>query len=198
MNQAEKIFKYPIPNYIDYFDDSEDLSITPYAVSYQYSIDNNGIGPYGFNTIKAKKLTDILFSNIKLWNGAIFKEGLQSMFGVSFYYDNSFIEEQEIELKKYFSLKKKNLLFERFGKPTTPLNTPFIFDLIQEKKFNSKKINKLLDINPNFFLNVKYSPEGGQTMLFFNEEIWSKIKEFCVENEINYSELNSIDNLKSW
>ncbi|CAA0223465.1 hypothetical protein [Tenacibaculum maritimum] len=198
MNQAEKIFKYPIPNYIDYFDDSEGLSITPYAVSYQYSIDNNGIGPYGFNTIKAKKLTDILFSNIKLWNGTIFKEGLQSMFGVSFYYDNSFIEEQEIELKKYFSLKKKNLLFERFGKPTTPLNTPFIFDLIQEKKFNSKKINKLLDINPNFFLNVKYSPEGGQTMLFFNEEIWSKIKEFCVENEINYSELNSIDNLKSW
>lgn len=50
----------------------------------------------------------------------------------------------------------------------------------------------------SFFLQQFYTPEAGHTLILFDFDLIEKIKEFSKKNEIEFVEVESINDLKPW
>ena len=126
MINNEKLIVFPVPNWNRII--SSELDSMAYCICYQYGIDSNGFGPYGFNTEKAEKIISTTFPNLMFLEKD--NEGFISLkdtkivqqFGIYLYGNSVKLESLKIELKNYYIEKKKNEI--KFKKSLVPISLP--------------------------------------------------------------------------
>ena len=91
----EKVIKFNIPEYMKIFDFQADLKCSPYCICYQYNVDKNGYGSYGFNTLKSNLFLKDMFQQSYTWDKFRFKaNAVDNIYsrGINFYGDVDKIE----------------------------------------------------------------------------------------------------------
>ena len=171
----EKLIIFPIPNWNRII--SSDLDSMAYCVCYQYDIDSNDFGPYGFNTEKAEKIISNTFPNlmflkkdnndfISLQNTEVIRQ-----FGIYLYGNPAKLELLNIELKKYYIEKKKNeIKFKKSLISTSSPREPLVMSLLHSDQTQSYTIRKLVNSNIGLILCHHYMPEAGLTLIMFEKK----------------------------
>ncbi|MEO3988796.1 hypothetical protein [Pseudocitrobacter cyperus] len=201
INANEKLIKFPISEWmLKASGFTKELPSSTYCVCYQYDIDGNGFGPYGFSTIASDKLLSFLFSNIVFFDKNKNKLDLCSKLdkrGVYFYGNK--IGEIDKKINEYNKLMLKNKLKISRGLPEEAhTEKPLLFELYSDNKIKVGVVNEIINNKFDFLFNFVFTPMAGQTLILFSDEIWSKAIEYCKGNNIDTQEVGSIDNLNAW
>ncbi|MCX8749558.1 hypothetical protein J3U75_09270 [Snodgrassella sp. B3088] len=199
----EKLIKFPIPNWNRII--NPDLDSMAYCLCYQYNINCNGYGPYGFNTYFAKKIILKTFPNLMYLdkqNSEFISlkhvENIQRD-GIYLYGDKEKLDLIYSELNKYYLIKKKNEMKSKKKLSQEPLpSKPLLLDLIEDNKYKSEVIKKILHLDYKILISHHYMPEAGQTCILFEQNILLKIKEYALYYNVPFVETSSIDQLKAW
>ncbi|MFJ0492296.1 hypothetical protein [Citrobacter werkmanii] len=201
INANEKLIKFPISEWMLKANGfTKELPSSTYCVCYQYDIDDNGFGPYGFSTIASDKLLSFLFSNILFFDKSKNKLDFCSNIdkrGVYFYGNK--IGEIERQINEHSKLILKNKLKINKGlAEEVHAEKPLLFELYSDNKIEVDVVNEFISNKFDFLFNYFFTPMAGQTLILFNNEIWNKAVEYCKDNKIHTQEVCSIDDLKAW
>lgn len=203
MVNNEKLIVFPVPNWNRII--SSELDSMAYCICYQYGIDSNGFGPYGFNTEKAEKIISTTFPNLMFLEKD--NEGFISLkdtkivqqFGIYLYGNSVKLESLKIELKNYYIEKKKNEI--KFKKSMVPISLPtepLIMSLLNKDQAQNDTIKKLVNSNIGLIFCHHYMPEAGLTLIMFERKILLELKKNATYYKVNFVELISIDEMKAW
>ena len=203
MINNEKLIVFPVPNWNRII--SSELDSMAYCICYQYGIDSNGYGPYGFNTEKAEKIISNTFPNLMFLEKD--NEGFISLkdtkivqqFGIYLYGNSVKLELLKIELKNYYIEKKKNEI--KFKKSMVPISLPtepLIMSLLNKDQAQNDTIKKLVNSNIGLIFCHNYMPEAGLTLIMFERKILLELKKNATYYKVNFVELSSIDEMKAW
>ena len=203
MINNEKLIVFPVPNWNRII--SSELDSMAYCICYQYGIDSNGFGPYGFNTEKAEKIISTTFPNLMFLEKD--NEGFISLkdtkivqqFGIYLYGNSVKLESLKIELKNYYIEKKKNEI--KFKKSMVPISLPtepLIMSLLNKDQAQNDTIKKLVNSNIGLIFCHHYMPEAGLTLIMFEKKILLELKKNATYYKVNFVELSSIDEMKAW
>lgn len=203
MINNEKLIVFPVPNWNRII--SSELDSMAYCICYQYGIDSNGFGPYGFNTEKAEKIISTTFPNLMFLEKD--NEGFISLkdtkivqqFGIYLYGNSVKLESLKIELKNYYIEKKKNEI--KFKKSMVPISLPtepLIMSLLNKDQAQNDTIKKLVNSNIGLIFCHHYMPEAGLTLIMFERKILLELKKNATYYKVNFVELSSIDEMKAW
>ena len=203
MINNEKLIVFPVPNWNRII--SSELDSMAYCICYQYGIDSNGYGPYGFNTEKAEKIISNTFPNLMFLEKD--NEGFISLkdtkivqqFGIYLYGNSVKLELLKIELKNYYIEKKKNEI--KFKKSMVPISLPtepLIMSLLNKDQAQNDTIKKLVNSNIGLIFCHNYMPEAGLTLIMFERKILLELKKNATYYKVNFVELISIDEMKAW
>lgn len=203
MINNEKLIVFPVPNWNRII--SSELDSIAYCICYQYGIDSNGYGPYGFNTEKAEKIISNTFPNLMFLEKD--NEGFISLkdtkivqqFGIYLYGNSVKLESLKIELKNYYIEKKKNEI--KFKKSMVPISLPtepLIMSLLNKDQAQNDTIKKLVNSNIGLIFCHNYMPEAGLTLIMFERKILLELKKNATYYKVNFVELISIDEMKAW
>lgn len=203
MVNNEKLIVFPVPNWNRII--SSKLDSMAYCICYQYGIDSNGFGPYGFNTEKAEKIISTTFPNLMFLEKD--NEGFISLkdtktvqqFGIYLYGNSVKLESLKIELKNYYIEKKKNEI--KFKKSMVPISLPtepLIMSLLNKDQAQNDTIKKLVNSNIGLIFCHHYMPEAGLTLIMFERKILLELKKNATYYKVNFVELSSIDEMKAW
>lgn len=203
MVNNEKLIVFPVPKWNRII--SSKLDSMAYCICYQYGIDSNGFGPYGFNTEKAEKIISNTFPNLMFLEKD--NEGFISLkdtktvqqFGIYLYGNSVKLESLKIELKNYYIEKKKNEI--KFKKSLVPISLPtepLIMSLLNKDQAQNDTIKKLVNSNIGLIFCHHYMPEAGLTLIMFERKILLELKKNATYYKVNFIELSSIDEMKAW
>ena len=203
MINNEKLIIFPVPNWNRII--SSDLDSMAYCICYQYNIDLNGFGAYGFNTEKAEKIISNTFPNLMFLEKdskdfvSLKDTKIIQQFGIYLYGNSAKLESLKIELKNYYIEKKKNEI--KFKKSLIPIFLPIeplIMSLVNKDQTQSYTIKKLVNSNIGLIFCHHYMPEAGLTLIMFEKKILLELKKNATHNKVNFVELSSIDEMKAW
>lgn len=203
MINNEKLIVFPVPNWNRII--SSELDSIAYCICYQYGIDSNGFGPYGFNTEKAEKIISNTFPNLMFLEKD--NEGFISLkdtkivqhFGIYLYGNSVKLESLKIELKNYYIEKKKNeIKFKKSLVPKSLPTEPLIMSLLNKDQAQNDTIKKLVNSNIGLIFCHHYMPEAGLTLIMFERKILLELKKNATYYKVNFVELSSIDEMKAW
>lgn len=203
MINNEKLIIFPVPNWNRII--SSDLDSMAYCICYQYNIDSNGFGAYGFNTEKAEKIISNTFPNLMFLEKdskdfvSLKDTKIIQQFGIYLYGNSAKLESLKIELKNYYIEKKKNEI--KFKKSLIPISLPIeplIMSLVNKDQTQSYTIKKLVNSNIGLIFCHHYMPEAGLTLIMFEKKILLELKKNATHNKVNFVELSSIDEMKAW
>ena len=203
MINNEKLIVFPVPNWNRII--SSELDSIAYCICYQYGIDSNGFGPYGFNTEKAEKIISNTFPNLMFLEKD--NEGFISLkdtkivqqFGIYLYGNSVKLESLKIELKNYYIEKKKNeIKFKKSLVPKSLPTEPLIMSLLNKDQAQNDTIKKLVNSNIGLIFCHHYMPEAGLTLIMFERKILLELKKNATYSKVNFVELSSIDEMKAW
>lgn len=203
MINNEKLIVFPVPNWNRII--SSELDSMAYCMCYQYGIDSNGFGPYGFNTEKAEKIISNTFPNLMFLEKD--NEGFISLkdtkivqhFGIYLYGNSVKLESLKIELKNYYIEKKKNeIKFKKSLVPKSLPTEPLIMSLLNKDQAQNDTIKKLVNSNIGLIFCHHYMPEAGLTLIMFERKILLELKKNATYYKVNFVELSSIDEIKAW
>lgn len=203
MINNEKLIVFPVPNWNRII--SSELDSIAYCICYQYGIDSNGFGPYGFNTEKAEKIISNTFPNLMFLEKD--NEGFISLkdtkivqhFGIYLYGNSVKLESLKIELKNYYIEKKKNeIKFKKSLVPKSLPTEPLIMSLLNKDQSQNDTIKKLVNSNIGLIFCHHYMPEAGLTLILFERKILLELKKNATYYKVNFIELSSIDEMKAW
>ena len=203
MVNNEKLIIFPVPNWNRII--SSDLDSMAYCICYQYNIDSNGFGAYGFNTEKAEKIISNTFPNLMFLEKdskdlvSLKDTKIIQQFGIYLYGNSAKLESLKIELKNYYIEKKKNEI--KFKKSLIPIFLPIeplIMSLVNKDQTQSYTIKKLVNSNIGLIFCHHYMPEAGLTLIMFERKILLELKKNATYYKVNFVELSSIDEMKAW
>ena len=203
MINNEKLIIFPVPNWNRII--SSDLDSMAYCICYQYNIDSNGFGAYGFNTEKAEKIISNTFPNLMFLEKdskdfvSLKDTKIIQQFGIYLYGNSAKLESLKIELKNYYIEKKKNEI--KFKKSLIPISLPIeplIMSLVNKDQTQSYTIKKLVNSNIGLIFCHHYMPEAGLTLIMFERKILLELKKNATYYKVNFVELSSIDEMKAW
>ena len=203
MVNNEKLIIFPVPNWNRII--SSDLDSIAYCICYQYNIDSNGFGTYGFSTKKAEKIIINTFPNLMFLEKdsedfvSLKDTKIIQQFGIYLYGNSAKLESLKIELKNYYIEKKKNEI--KFKKSLIPISLPIeplIMSLVNKDQTQSYTIKKLVNSNIGLIFCHHYMPEAGLTLIMFEKKILLELKKNATHNKVNFVELSSIDEMKAW
>ena len=203
MINNEKLIIFPVPNWNRII--SSDLDSMAYCICYQYNIDSNGFGAYGFNTEKAEKIISNTFPNLMFLEKdskdfvSLKDTKIIQQFGIYLYGNSAKLESLKIELKNYYIEKKKNEI--KFKKSLIPIFLPIeplIMSLVNKDQTQSYTIKKLVNSNIGLIFCHHYMPEAGLTLIMFERKILLELKKNATYYKVNFVELSSIDEMKAW
>ena len=203
MISNEKLIVFPVPNWNRII--SSELDSMAYCICYQYGIDSNGFGPYGFNTEQAEKIISTTFPNLMFLEKD--NEGFISLkdtkiiqqFGIYLYGNSVKLESLKIELKNYYIEKKKNeIKFKKSLVPKSLPTEPLIMSLLNKDQAQNDTIKKLVNSNIGLIFCHHYMPEAGLTLIMFERKILLELKKNATYYKVNFVELSSIDEIKAW
>lgn len=200
----ERIIKFPVPDWNRVI--SSGLDSMACCICYQYDFKENNYGPYGFNTDLSLKIINDTFPELFFYkkcsdNG---KELLTNATGIKekgvyFYGDNEKIRSLGVELDKYYLAKKKNEIKLRRSLASEPLPPkPLLSYLSSGQVYESDIIRKIIGAGHGLFISNHYMPEAGDSLILFDPHIISSLKNNALRYGVNFFEVNSIDDLKSW
>ncbi|NUF78638.1 hypothetical protein GY065_06890 [Snodgrassella sp. ESL0323] len=181
MINNEKLIIFPVPNWNRII--SSDLDSMAYCICYQYNIDSNGFGAYGFNTEKAEKIISNTFPNLMFLEKdskdfvSLKDTKIIQQFGIYLYGNSAKLESLKIELKNYYIEKKKNEI--KFKKSLIPISLPIeplIMSLVNKDQTQSYTIKKLVNSNIGLIFCHHYMPEAGLTLIMFEKKILLELK----------------------
>ena len=184
MINNEKLIIFPVPNWNRII--SSDLDSMAYCICYQYNIDSNGFGAYGFNTEKAEKIISNTFPNLMFLEKdskdfvSLKDTKIIQQFGIYLYGNSAKLESLKIELKNYYIEKKKNEI--KFKKSLIPISLPIeplIMSLVNKDQTQSYTIKKLVNSNIGLIFCHHYMPEAGLTLIMFEKKNIIRIKKKC-------------------
>lgn len=197
----ERLIKFPLPEYCNCFDSVQNLIRIPYCLCYQYDIDNNGYGPYGFKTFKAKSILEKVFNNLYYWNNnqIIEYNSLDFRSGLYFYNEPDWVKLKIKEISSYhIKVKKDILLRKKNGTALLVQTSPPHLIRVYDGLFKTDILNELLISNINFFISIFFTPEAGQSFIFFDHTLLSEILQIAKENGISLTDISSIEKLAPW
>ena len=203
MVNNEKLIVFPVPNWNRII--SSELDSIAYCICYQYGIDSNGFGPYGFNTEKAEKIISNTFPNLMFLEKdskdfvSLKDTKTVQQFGIYLYGNSVKLESLKIELKNYYIEKKKNEI--KFKKSLVPISLPtepLIMSLLNKDQAQNDTIKKLVNSNIGLIFCHHYMPEAGLTLIMFERKILLELKKNATYYKVNFVELISIDEMKAW
>jgi hypothetical protein len=200
----ERIIKFPVPEWNRVI--SSDLDSIAYCICYQYDFTINNNGSYGFNTERSLKIIkgtfpDLFFykrckDNVKelLTNAVGVKEK-----GVYFYGANEKIKALSMEIDRYYLAKKKNeIKLRKSLAPELLPPKPLLLGLSNNQVYESDVIRRVIGAGCGLFISHHYMPEAGDSLILFDQHIVSSLKNNALRYGVNFLEVNSIDDLKSW
>ncbi|EOH6334077.1 MULTISPECIES: hypothetical protein [Citrobacter] len=201
-NMPERLIKFPISEWmVQSGRFKTDLPSVAYCICYQYNIDSNGYGPYGFLTERSDRLLSILFTNLMFFS----KEGKTldacstlSKNGVYFYGNNN--DRMNKQLVEYRKVLLKNKLRTNKGllEETCP-EKPILLNLYNDYGgIEVSVINSLIEEGYHFLFDCFFTPVAGKSIIVFDCNIWDRAIEYCKNNGIDFQEVDSVDNLKEW
>lgn len=197
----ERIFIFPLPSWNNPIK-GEITAGKPYCLCYQYNVDVNGYGPYGFCTQNAQEIIKDIFGLLYYWrvdkSELVFRD-MPTEAGIYFYGDPSYIERLQGQVNKYRSMQRKNEMLERKGIPTSPLPPlPLLFTLSDSFFFDGVSLDRLVRESNKFFIRHFYTPEAGEVLILFDDDILDRIKIVTDHRQIDLLEVDSINKLNSW
>lgn len=197
----ERLIKFPYPKYCNCLESAQNLRYSPYCLCYQYDVDDNGYGAYGFNTIKSELVLKDLFNSLFYWNNdnIIEYQSLNIKSGLYFYNDDAWVKSEMRNICSYnISLRKTELLRRKgINVISEPTKSPLLFN-IYDGSYKTDVLNDLLELNINLFISHLFTPEAGQSLILFDPSLILKIEQIAINKSIEFVKVKSIDELKSW
>lgn len=194
----EQIIIFPLPH-TDYLEISPALE-TGFSVCYQYGVDAFGFGPYGFNTEKAEEFLARLLGKVIYWNPkseTFIERPIIRRKGLYFSEGNSEYAFQKNALLKYkMQQKKKELQGKKFS--DAPLDRPTILSCVSDRELKTSYIEHLQKSKELFFMHTFFTPQAGDTLLFFDGNLLKRINRIAEDLEIPILMLKSENLLKDW
>lgn len=196
MVKNEKIIKFPVPDWKRLF--SKDFDKITTCFCYQYDIDENFYGPYGFDSSIAKKIindfiSEFLFYDVierKLINvNNVYRNGL---------YVSSDGNPLGNEIESYSMAVKKNELRKRRGLNEIEVKKPILLSMDSECKIPDKVIFHLINNHIPFFIVNGYMPEAGKSIMIFLDEMVKRFLDVVRKYNVDICEVDNIDLMKSW
>lgn len=193
----ERLIKFPLPNWNRITPVSFDGLIKCFC--YQYDVSDSLHGPYGFDTKLSLEILHRAFRNAyyfdcneKKISEAIFlkKNGL-------YFYDNFTPLINEFNLYQ-LAVKKNEYKIKKGMIPDNLPLKPDIVDANEEVIISERLISKLIREKVGFFIVNHYSPEAGQSILVFSEDLCVKLCEAAKKYNVNMEVVSSINDLKPW
>lgn len=197
MVTKERLIKIPVPpfNLVT----TSILDFDSFCLSYQYDIDENGFGPYGFNTNKAESFLRLMFPEVYYFDemrDILIKKEKINDYGLYFFDKYEFVKSEN---EKYRLLIKKNEILSRKGIEIKNIeSSPLLWDINKDDKIKSEVIYELNKLDCGFFIVNNYIPEAGKSLIFANEKSLIKIKKVAGILEIDFNDFDSINELKPW
>ncbi|ORM68438.1 hypothetical protein [Pantoea rwandensis] len=198
MIKNNNIAIFPYPDWSNLTDSDLALLKKPYCISW-YEISEDGDIHYGFKTEDAKKFLKEMFFEVMFVDEMDYKTqspvGLER--GVLFFYDNkSTYSTLKDTTKKYFLSKKKESIFLRKGITNFVKATKPKFISSQKKNsLSTSLINEHLTDELPIISATYFTPEAGETIILFDENLKVKAKGVCLSMGIKIHNFNSIDQL---
>ncbi|RJT45019.1 hypothetical protein [Rahnella woolbedingensis] len=204
MVKHERLIKFPMPDWNRVI--SSDLDSIAYCLCYQYDIDLNGNGPYGFNTNKASGIINDAFPNLFFYenNGKNNKVKLLSTQaiksnGIYLYGNVDKINLLQQDLNYYYLSEKKNEMRLKRSLAPEPLpSEPLLLNLVRNREYRSDSIKRIIDSECGLFVYHHYMPAAGDCVILFDRHLVFSLKNIALNFDVEYFEVDSIDFLKAW
>ncbi|KHN49262.1 hypothetical protein [Pectobacterium fontis] len=202
MVKNERIIKFPLPDWNEPFVLNDDLDA--YCICYQYDFDQNGFGPYGFNTDNGKKIINAVFDdNLYYLNKSnmekVTKSQLVKKKGVYVYSKQKPIGDLYCIFESYKKSCLKNEIKKRKSLPLSPEPIkPVVFKLMEGGQIYSKDIKEILDMGYGVFIINHYMPEAGDAFIFFDNDLYFLFKKCAMSLNVGCLVVDSINKLNSW
>lgn len=196
MVKNERIIKFPVPDWKRLFSKEFDKITTCFC--YQYDIDENFYGPYGFDSSIAKEIindfiSEFLFYDVierKLINVKnVYRNGL---------YVSSDGNPLGNEIESYSMAVKKNELRKRKGLNEAEVKKPILLSMDSECKIPDKVIFHLINNHIPFLIVNGYMPEAGKSIMIFSDEVVKRFFDIVRKYNVDICEVDNIDLMKSW
>lgn len=192
------IVSFPYPSWSNLTDNDTGLIKKPYCICW-YELDEHNDITYGFKNITAKEFLKRLFSKVMLVSEDSYKlhspEGFKSR-QVYFYDDNKEFNVLKNEIERYFLLKKKNELLKKRGmilKENVNDLSYMLFEI--NGVISSNAINSSLKKKVPLFLSCYFTPEAGETIVLFNEDVELKIRHIAINMGVIFKKYKYISEL---
>ena len=200
--RAERLIEFPVPEWVDIFNEVKDCGLNPICLCYQYDFDEKGFGPYGFITENAEKLLSTYFDGLSLFDSEKleFKEkrGIGNS-GLYFWGENENNKAVMDSLLKYRLWKRKNeFLSKKGGVTSSTAPSSILLNSFRKHAISAIAIDQMVKGECDFFISHLFAPEAGQSIVMFGEKTISKFIKFAQSINIQTVKMNSYDNLKSW
>lgn len=199
--KLERLIKFPVSNWIaDVNKLAGKIPSCAYCICYQFGLNEDNYGPYGFSTSSSEGLLRILFPEPFFYDKDNLELKQTSNFGKSgIYFYGETAKEINSELKEYkkASLKKRLLVNKGQGADFS-IKAPAIVGLYEDNKVCEAVLTSFIQRKYSFFFSCFLTPMAGQTFIFFESDIWEKARSYCEVNGVQIFEANSVDELSSW
>lgn len=202
MVKNERVIKFPLPDWNEPFISNGDLEVCCFC--YQHDFDQNGFGPYGFNTENGRKIINEVFNDDlyylnKLDVEKVAKNQLLKRKGVYVYSRHAPV----VDLYCIFENYKKNLLKNEIKKrKSLPLSPepikPAILKLMEGDRFYSEDIKEILSMGYGVFIINHYMPEAGDTFVFFDDALCLLFERYAMKLNVGFLVVDSINKLNPW
>lgn len=198
----EQIIEFPISS-CEMFDGPFDGK-AGFCISYQYDMDSQGYGPYGFRTESARRLLRKMFSSLLYWDSR--RKKLVNVeyplgAGLYFFMHQNYAEELKVSLQVYEKAYKLWELRAKYKKNEGGLAEPIkpeIFTVSNKHRISAAFINQLLKEGCRFLLMYSLIPYSGQTMALFERSLSLELRTLAEHECVPYQVFSSFDELKPW
>ncbi|WP_268800688.1 hypothetical protein [Pseudomonas huanghezhanensis] len=201
----ERIIEYPFEqNYGVEVSSTEPALPEGYCVCYQYDVNSDGYGPYGFETDTAKTLLSKIFEPLVYWNNIrekLIDATIPQGSGLFFNKDQLYVKELEHELSSYQQAEAIRNLRQKYGKDADEKRThamPLLQSISKDGKAPRSLISNLIANKCAFFLGDLEINTGGLQLTFFDIAAKERIKHHAKSMRIDYCVLKSKQELKVW
>lgn len=201
----ERIIEYPLEkNYVVEISSTEPALPEGYCICYQYNVNPDGYGPYGFDTAMAKTLLTSIFEPLLYWNNTrqkLLDAKIPLGNGLFLIKDQIYAKELEYELSSYHQAEAIKNLRRKYRKETDEksiLVKPLLQSISEDGKIPASVISSLVANKCEFFLGKIEINTGGLHLAFFDVATKEKIKFHAKAMGVDYCALKSIEELKAW
>lgn len=201
----ERIIEYPRQkNYVVDISSTEPVLPEGYCICYQYDVNPEGYGPYGFETDTAKTLPRKTFEPLLYWNNTrqkLVEASTPQGSGLFFKKNQMYVKALEHELSEYHQAMVIKNLRIKYGKDVDEKEihiTPLLKSISKEGRIPPLVISNLIANGCEFFLGNIEVNTGGLHLVFFDIEIKENIRFHAKAMNVDYCVFETIEELKVW